>query len=118
MVDAMKVKRSIYFATLQGYVIFETELYKRVKRANYDVCSDEIDDVSSKIKQLRRKEKMLQRKKQKKHVIKKVKVGNDQEMAQSERTSHSKNRGGEKLNSQSGTYTKKLYHKPSEQLFA
>ena len=27
MVDAMKVKRSIYFATLQGYVIFETELY-------------------------------------------------------------------------------------------
>ena len=27
MVDAMKVKRSIYFATLQGYVIFETKLY-------------------------------------------------------------------------------------------
>ena len=27
IVDAMKVKRSIYFATLQGYVIFETELY-------------------------------------------------------------------------------------------
>ena len=27
MVDAMKVKRSIYFATLQGHVIFETELY-------------------------------------------------------------------------------------------
>ena len=27
MVDAMTVKRSIYFATLQGYVIFETELY-------------------------------------------------------------------------------------------
>ena len=27
MVDAMKVKRSINFATLQGYVIFETELY-------------------------------------------------------------------------------------------
>ena len=29
MVDAMKVKRSIYFATLQGYVIFETELYTK-----------------------------------------------------------------------------------------
>ena len=27
MVNAMKVKRSIYFAKLQGYVIFETELY-------------------------------------------------------------------------------------------
>ena len=27
MIDAMKVKRSVYFVTLQGYVIFETELY-------------------------------------------------------------------------------------------
>ena len=27
MIDAVKMKRSIYFATLQGYVIFETELY-------------------------------------------------------------------------------------------
>ena len=27
MVDAMEMKRSVYFATLQGYVIFETELY-------------------------------------------------------------------------------------------
>ena len=27
MVDAMKVMRSIYFAKLQGYVIFETKLY-------------------------------------------------------------------------------------------
>ena len=27
MIDAMKMKRSIYFATLQGYVIFETKLY-------------------------------------------------------------------------------------------
>ena len=27
MIDAKKMKRSIYFATLQGYVIFETELY-------------------------------------------------------------------------------------------
>ena len=30
MVDAMKLKRSIYFATLQGYVIFETKLYMSV----------------------------------------------------------------------------------------
>ena len=48
-------------------------IYKNVKRANDDVCSDEIDDVSSKIKQLRRKEKILQRTKQKEHVIKKGK---------------------------------------------
>ena len=32
-------------------------------------------------------------------------------MAQSERNSHSKNRGGEKLNKQLGTYTKKTYRK-------
>ena len=32
MVDAMKVKRSIYFATLQGHVIFETELYNSILR--------------------------------------------------------------------------------------
>ena len=30
MIDAMKMKRSIYFATLQGYVIFETELYMAI----------------------------------------------------------------------------------------
>ena len=36
----------------------------------------------------------------------KVKVGNGQEMAQSERNSHFRNRGGKKkLNKQSGTYT-------------
>ena len=34
----------------------------------------------------------------------KVSVGNDQENAQSERDSHSKNQGGKKLNLQSGTY--------------
>ena len=38
---------------------------------------------------------------------KKVQVGNDQEKAQSEKDSHSKNRGGKKLNQQSGT---NLYH--------
>ena len=34
----------------------------------------------------------------------KVKVGNDQVKAQPERDSHSKNRGGKKLNYKSGTY--------------
>ena len=38
----------------------------------------------------------------------KVNVESDQEMTQSERTSHSKNRGGEKTNCQSGTNTKKV----------
>ena len=37
----------------------------------------------------------------------KVQVGKDQEKAQSERDSHSKNRGGKKPNQQSGTYTMK-----------
>ena len=37
----------------------------------------------------------------------KVQVGKDQEMAQSEKDSHSKNRGGKKPNQQSGTYTMK-----------
>ena len=35
----------------------------------------------------------------------KVQVGNDQEAAQSEKDSHSKNRGGKNLNKQSSTYT-------------
>ena len=38
---------------------------------------------------------------------KKVQVGKDQEKAQSEKDSHSKNRGGKKTNQQSGTYTMK-----------
>ena len=37
----------------------------------------------------------------------KVQVGKDQEKAQSEKDSHSKNRGGKKTNQQSGTYTMK-----------
>ena len=49
---------------------------------------------------------------------KKVQVGKDQEKAQSEKDSHSKNRGGKKLNSHSGTYTMKTYRKPNEQLFS
>ena len=48
----------------------------------------------------------------------KVQVGKDQEKAQSEKNSHSKNRGGKKLNQQSGTYTMKTYRKPNEQLFS
>ena len=45
----------------------------------------------------------------------KVKVGNDQEMAQSERNSHSKNQGVKKTKLKSGTYTKKIYFKPNGQ---
>ena len=48
----------------------------------------------------------------------KVQVGNDQEKAQSEKDSHSKNRGGKKLKYQSGIYTMKTYRKPNEQLFS
>ena len=40
-------------------------------------------------------------------MSKKVQVGKDQEKAQSEKDSHSKNRGGKKPNQQSGTYTMK-----------
>ena len=41
------------------------------------------------------------------YMKKKVQVGKDQEKAQSEKDSHSKNRGGKKPNQQSGTYTMK-----------
>ena len=46
-------------------------------------------------------------------VNRKVQVGKDQENAQSEKDSHSKNRGGKP-----GTYTMKIYRKPNEQLFS
>ena len=49
---------------------------------------------------------------------KKVQVGKDQEKAQSEKDSHSKNQGGKKPNQQSGTYTMKTFRKPNEQLFS
>ena len=49
---------------------------------------------------------------------KKVQVGKDQEKAQSEKDSHSKNQGGKKPNQQSGTYTMKTFCKPNEQLFS
>ena len=40
-------------------------------------------------------------------IYRKVQVGKDQEKAQSEKDSNSKNRGGKKPNQQSGTYTMK-----------
>ena len=40
---------------------------------------------------------------------KKVQVGNDQEMTQSEGNSHSTNRGVEKIKLHLGTYTNKTY---------
>ena len=48
----------------------------------------------------------------------KVQVGKDQEKAQSEKDSHSKNRGGKKPNKQAGTFTMKTFRKPNEQLFS
>ena len=50
----------------------------------------------------------------------KLKEDNDQEMAQSDRNSHSKNRGGKNPNHQSGTYmyTKKTYCEPNGQQFS
>ena len=52
------------------------------------------------------------------HANEKVQVGKDQEKAQSEKDSHSKNQGGKKPNQQSGTYTMKTFRKPNEQLFS
>ena len=48
----------------------------------------------------------------------KVQVGKDQEKAQSEKDSHSKNRGGKKPKQQPGTYSIKTFRKPNEQLFS
>ena len=48
----------------------------------------------------------------------KVQVGKDQEKVQSEKDSHSKNRGEKKPNQQSGTDSKKTSRKPNEQLFS
>ena len=45
-------------------------------------------------------------------------LGKDQEKVQSEKDSHSKNRGGKKQNQLSGTNTKKTFRKPNEQLFS
>ena len=51
-------------------------------------------------------------------IYKKVQVGKDQEKAQSEKDFPSKNRDGETLNKQSGTYTMKTYRKPKGELFS
>ena len=51
---------------------------------------------------------------------KKGKVGNDEDIAQSERNSYTKTKTvvGKKLNTQSGIYIKKTYSKPNGQLFS
>ena len=47
------------------------------------------------------------------NVKKKVQVGNNQEKAQSERESLSKNRGREKINNQVLIHTMQTYRKPT-----
>ena len=49
--------------------------------------------------------------------LKKVQVGKDQEKAQSEKDSHSKNRGGKKNKLTIRYLYHETYHKPNEQLF-
>ena len=49
---------------------------------------------------------------------KKVQVGKDQEKAQSERDSHSKNRGGKKTKLTIRHLFHETYRKPNEQLFS
>ena len=51
-------------------------------------------------------------------LITKVQVGKDQEKAQSERDSHSKNRGGEKTKLTIRHLYHETYRKPNEQLFS
>ena len=50
--------------------------------------------------------------------IKKIQVGKDQEKAQSERDSHSKNRGGKKTKLTIRHLYHETYRKPNEQLFS
>ena len=50
--------------------------------------------------------------------IKKVQVGKDQEKAQSEKDSHSKNRGGKKTKLTIRYLYHETYRKPNEQLFS
>ena len=51
-------------------------------------------------------------------ALKKVQVGKDQEKAQSEKDSHSKNRGGKKTKLTIRHLYHETYRKPSEQLFS
>ena len=50
--------------------------------------------------------------------LKKVQVGKDQEKAQSEKDSHSKNRGGKKTKLTIRYLYHETYRKPNEQLFS
>ena len=50
--------------------------------------------------------------------FKKVQVGKDQEKAQSEKDSHSKNRGGKKTKLTIRYLYHETYRKPNEQLFS
>ena len=50
--------------------------------------------------------------------MKKVQVGKDQEKAQPERDSHSKNRGGKKTKLTTRHLHHETYRKPNEQLFS
>ena len=50
--------------------------------------------------------------------VKKVQVGKDQEKAQSEKDSHSKNRGGKKKTLTIRYLYHETYRKPNEQLFS
>ena len=52
------------------------------------------------------------------HICGKVQVGKDQEKAQSERDSHSKNRGGKKTKLTIRHLYHETYRKPNEQLFS
>ena len=51
-------------------------------------------------------------------LLKEVQVGKDQEKAQSERDSHSKNRGGKKTKLTIRHLYHETYRKPNEQLFS
>ena len=51
-------------------------------------------------------------------LYKKVQVGKDQEKAQSEKDSHSKNRGGKKTKLTIRYLYHETYRKPNEQLFS
>ena len=58
-------------------------------------------------KQREENRKLVAELKRRRNAGEEVQVGKDQEKAQSEKDSHSKNRGGKKPNQQSGTYTMK-----------
>ena len=73
--------------------------------------SEELDETSSKTHPLRTSAQLRQ-------TNKKVQVGKDQEKAQSEKDSHSKNRGGNKNKLKIRYLYHETYRKPNEQLFS